>query len=171
MYCIDGNDRVIELTDLPQCDIGAPLPSLVATERQTFLIYYLQNVPPGWDGTSVRVVGPNADGERVAIISFKHCLAHMFGPPNDEAFEGHPLAKLGLHPYSVFRIENSSWVRTLERMNAVHPHHRPETMLSLSHYIFAFHDSMFECIASAYQIEVHKASIRNALGRLAMAID
>jgi hypothetical protein len=54
VYYIDGNDRVIELTNLPQCDTGAPLPSVVATEQQTFLIYYLQNVPPGWDGSSVR---------------------------------------------------------------------------------------------------------------------
>jgi hypothetical protein len=154
------------------CKIGgAPLPSVVATEQQTFLIYYLQDVPPGWDGTSVRVVGPDSDGERVAIISFKRCIAHMFGPPNDEAFEGHPLAKFGLHPHGVFRIENSSWVRTLEQMNAVHPHHKPETILSLSHYIFAFHDSTFECIASAYKIDVHEASIRNALGRLVMAMD
>jgi hypothetical protein len=77
---------------------------------------------------------------------------------------------LRLHPYGVFKIENSSWVRTLERMNAVHPHHRPEAILSLSHYIFAFHDSTFECIASAYKIEVHESSIRNALGRLVAAI-
>jgi hypothetical protein len=55
-------------------------------------------------------------------------------------------------------------------MNAVHPHHRPEAILSLSHYIFAFHDSTFECIASAYKIEVHESSIRNALGRLVAAI-
>jgi hypothetical protein len=44
--------------------------------------------------------------------------AHTFGPSNDEAFSGHPLAARGLTPYGAFKIENSSWVRHLERMNS-----------------------------------------------------
>ena len=50
-------------------------------------------------------------------------------------------------------IENSSWVRALERMNAVHPHHRPETFASLVHLVFAFRDSTFECVVESYEVE------------------
>jgi hypothetical protein len=81
---------------------------VVATEQQTFLVYHVHNVPPGWDGTSVQVFGPDSDGERVAIISFKHCIARMFGPPNDEAFAGHPLANFAIA--SVRRFQNRKLV-------------------------------------------------------------
>ena len=49
----------------------------------------------------------------------------MFGPPNDEAFDGHPLARRGLRPYGAFEVTHSSWIRQLEQMNSVHPHHSP----------------------------------------------
>jgi hypothetical protein len=45
-----------------------------------------------------------------AIVTFDS-YAHMFGPPNDEAFPGHPLAERGLTPYAFFVIQNSSWLR------------------------------------------------------------
>jgi hypothetical protein len=166
MYAVDENDTVVELADLPQSAVGAPLPCVFANEWRTFLAYYLQDTPPGWDGTSVRVLDLDSDKERVAIISFVGCHAQMFGPPNDEAFRGHPLAARGLGPYRVFRIENSSWVRALERMNAVHPYHKPERILGLSHFIFMFHDSTFECVASGYKIAVHEGSIRSAMARV-----
>lgn len=76
----------------------------------------------------------------------------MFGPPNDEAFAGHPLAARGLRPYSVARVEASSWIRTLEAMNRVHPHHRPDRYRELQHFVISFHDSTFECIAKGYDL-------------------
>jgi hypothetical protein len=35
-------------------------------------------------------------------------------------------------------------------MNSVHPYHRPEAFADLHHYVFAFHDSTFECIARGF---------------------
>jgi hypothetical protein len=87
------------------------------------------------------------DGEVMAVIRFAGRCAHLFGPPNDEAFDGHPLASRGLHPYGSFRIRRSSWIRSLERMNAVHPHHRPDPFRELQHFVLSFHDSTFECVA------------------------
>jgi hypothetical protein len=52
-----------------------------------------------------------------ATVEFEQPFAHQFGPPNDEAFLGHPLAERGLHPYAGFEVQNSSWVRALEEMN------------------------------------------------------
>lgn len=62
----------------------------------------------------------------------------MFGPPNDEALAGHPLTERGLRSYSVFRMENSSLIRSLERMNSVHRSHKAAAYDALSHHIFAF---------------------------------
>jgi len=84
----------------------------------------------------------------------------MFGRPNDEAFHGHPLYSRGLRPYSVFEIDNSSWLRRLEEMNSVHEHHDKEKFLSAYyHFIFAFHDSTFECIADGFDYKSVDGSI------------
>jgi hypothetical protein len=87
---------------------------------------------------------------RSSSFQFEGAYAWFHGPPNDEAFEGHPLASRGLHPYAAFRVEDSSWIRHLERMNSVHEHHVPERFARLCHYVFAFHDSTFECVARSF---------------------
>jgi hypothetical protein len=84
----------------------------VSDEHRLVLAYLIQKTPVGWDGTSVRIVGPSSDDEPVALVKFEQCYAYMFGPPNDEAFHGHPLAKRGLHAYGAFEVEHSSWIRT-----------------------------------------------------------
>jgi len=154
MYTIDSHDRVVELRDVPQSSVGAPCPVVVASEHHLFVAYLVQEAPAGWDGTTVRVVGPDTTGEPAAMIRFVNYYATMFGPPNDEAFEGHPLAERGLHPYGAFEIVDSSWVRQLERMNSVHPYHEPEVFKSYRHFVLAFHDSTLECIARGYTTEL-----------------
>lgn len=108
--------------------------------------------------------------EPVALVEFTHAMAHMFGPPNDEAFSGHPLASRGVGPYSVHEVHHSSWIRRLERMNAVHPYHRPERFAHYRHFIFAFHDTTFECIAETFSITVHTGSVAEVLGRASREI-
>ena len=146
MYRVDDRDRVVPLKDLPQSSVGAPSPLLLAGEGTVILAYYLQSRVANWDGKSVRVIDPTDSDEPIALVRFKSCAAHMFGRPNDEAFSGHPLAGRGLKPYGTFRVEESSWVRQLERMNSVHPNHDPRADESLQHLVFAFHDSTFECV-------------------------
>ena len=89
--------------------------------------------------------------------------AHMFGPPNDEAFEGHPLSQRGLRPYAVFEVQASSWLASLERMNSVHPYHSAERFAKYKHFIFAFHDTTFECIAEGFSVSIHRGSVRSVL--------
>jgi hypothetical protein len=149
VYDVDARDRVVELDDVPPSSAGAPLPVVVADEYTAQLAYFAAESDPDWDGTNPRSVGL-ADAEPVVLVKFDLARAWFHGPPNDEAFEGHPLAARGLRPYCVFRIDESSWVRRLERMNAVHPRHRPEAFAELKHYVFAFHDSTFECIARGF---------------------
>ncbi len=162
MYTVDGNDSVVELTDLPLSSAGAPLPSVVATEHQTYLVYYVQDTSADREGMS-RPVGLSSEGERVAVVAFDRCRARMFGLPNDEAFNGHPLYARGLRPYGFFEIKNSSWLRAMERMNSVHPKHSPGLFSGYRHFVFAFHDSTFECMAHGYKHETRIGSTIDAL--------
>lgn len=160
MYQVDQNDEVHELSGIPQSSIGAPIPAVVAGESTVVVFFYAQRVEPDWNGTAVRVVGPDSAGERSVIVRFERCYAHMLGPPNDEAFSGHPLYDCGLRPYANFEVKNSSWLRALETMNSAHPYHRRDSfMKDRRHFILAFHDSTFECIASGYTVEVAQYSI------------
>lgn len=166
IYTIDDKDAVHAIDGLPQSSIGAPLPSILATDKQTFLVYLVEDPSPGWDGTSVRAMNRDVGGEAVAIISFENCHAHFLGPPSDEIFHGHPLAPRGLRPYGVFEVEHSSWLRALVRMNAVHPRHMPGMFADCRHFIFTFHDSTFECIAESFAVETARMSIKKALSEL-----
>jgi hypothetical protein len=162
MYEVDGKDQVVELKEVPQSSVGAPNPIVLACEHDVLLTYYLQDSAAGWDGTTVRIVGTESEGEPVAVVKFKRCTAHMFGPPNDEAFSGHPLAYRGLNPCGVFEVKHSSWVRRLENMNAVHPYHdKKRYMENKKHFIFAFHDTTFECVAEGFTVEVTTGSVRS----------
>lgn len=147
MYSVDSQDRVIELNDVPQSDIGAPQPLVLSDSSVTLLAYAVRN-------------------EEVALVEFRSCQSFMFGAPNDEAFSGHPLADRGLRPYGAFEIENSSWIRQLEKMNSVHPHHQGGWLLTLKHFIFAFHDSTFECVASGLSLSAHSGSLESLLAEM-----
>jgi len=163
MYQVDEKDKVIELKNVPQSSVGAPLPIVLSDEHKTLLAYLLQNTPENRDGSTVRIVDYETDDEPIAIVRFEFCLSFMFGMPNDEAFHGHPLESRGLHPYGVFEIENSSWLRKLERMNSVHEYHKPERFGKYKHFVFAFHDSTFECVAESFDIATHQGSLESAL--------
>jgi hypothetical protein len=86
-------------------------------------------------------------------VRFESPYASSFGPPNEEAFSGHPLAARGLYPFGAFEVLNSSWVRSLEKMNSVHRYHRKERFDALRHFVLTFHDSTFECVAKGYSWE------------------
>ena len=163
MYPVDDRDQVIELENVPQSSVGAPLPTVLSDEYKILLAYLVQDTPSDWDGSTIRIVGPRASGEPLALVEFQAYASFMFGAPNDEAFAGHPLAKRGLHPYGAFQIENSSWIRQLERMNSVHPYHKPERYERLKHFIFAFHDSTFECVAEGFTVSEHDGSLESFL--------
>ena len=171
MYAV-ADDRVIPVLSVPPCEPGAPSPMVLADEFRVFVAYYARATDSGlradWDGLTVS----DPMDEAVVLVEFESAYAHLFGPPNDEAFSGHPLASRGLQPYTVSEVERSSWIRALERMNAVHPYHRTEHFSKYRHFIFAFHDSTFECVAEGFQVHLHRGSVNSAmaagLGRLAI---
>lgn len=168
MYDVDAHDEVVRL-DVPQSSIGAPLPVVVADEDTLQLAYYAEVVDPDWDGTSIRLVDLSSP-EPVVLVRFEGAYAWFHGPPNDEAFAGHPLAARGLRPYSAFRVDRSSWVRRLERMNAVHEHHDRKAFAALRHYVFAFHDSTFECVARGFTTLQTDGPLTRVLQEMAQAL-
>ena len=166
MYSVDQNDRVEELRDVAQSSVGAPSPAVIADEHRVFAAYLVEASSMSREGSGIRVVDPSLADETVALVSFVRPRAHFFGPPNNEAFSGHPLAARGLHPYAAFEVHESSWIRRLERMNSVHRLHRAAAFQKLRHFIFAFHDSTFECVAEGFQIEVRGGSLASAITEL-----
>lgn len=95
MYELDARDRVVKLEDVPQSSVGAPLPVVVADEGTLQLAYYAEVPDPDWDGTYVREVDLRTE-DPVILVQFEGAYAWSHGPPNDEAFAGHPLASRGL---------------------------------------------------------------------------
>ena len=71
-----------------------------------------------------------------------------------------------LEPYGAFEIKHSSWIRQLERMNSVHPHHSPEPFEWLRHYVLSFRDTTFECVAHGfdYKTELLSDAVAPAIG-------
>jgi hypothetical protein len=163
MYSVDSRDQVVELRGLPRSDPGAPLPLVLADDHCLVLAYLINTPNPAWDGTWVNIKDPTSGGGSIALVEFPSYSALLWGPPNDEAFRGHPLADRGLHTYGAFEVRGSSWVRTLERMNRVHSGHRPERYAGLRHFIFTFHESVFECVAEKYRVTTHAGSLAGML--------
>lgn len=166
MYQIDAHDKVVELNDLPQMDPGAPLPAVIATEYGLDLIYLTAEPDPNWDGSTSTMMTSDTERDQVACIRFESVWSHSWGAPNDETLVGHPLASRGLGYYSVFEVLHSSWVRSLERMNAVHHLHSPSLNDSARHFIFTFHDSTFECVAEGYEVKVVSGSVASVAAAL-----
>jgi hypothetical protein len=162
MYNVDELDEVVALSDAPQSEVGAPLPIIVADDYR-LVLEYLIDPNPSWDGTYINVVGADTNG-KVALIRFHRPYIHMMGAPNEEAIGGHPLAERGLEAFAAFEVKNSSWIRQLEKMNSVHPYHdRGHFLESKRHFIFAFHDSTFECIAHGFEVSILNGSILDSL--------
>jgi hypothetical protein len=162
MYTIDNLDAVVELADLPQCSVGAPCPAIISGEQLLHLAYYLQEQEE-WDGKRVRFENGQRSDQRCALVRFHGAYSHRFGPPNDEAFEAHPLYKRGLRPYAVAEVKNSSWIRALERMNSVHRDHKPASFAAMRHFIFPFHDSTFECVVHSFELSVERGLVSDVL--------
>jgi hypothetical protein len=161
MYSVDHRDRVIPLDDLPQSSAGAPLPVLLRDENSAVIVYFVQAKIATLDTAA----SLTAD-EPMAIVTFSPCYAVLHGPPNDETFSSHPLAQRGLHPYRSFEIKDSSWLRRLEEMNRVHPQHDPDRYAARRHFVIAFHDTTFECIALAFKVETVVSSHHVVIARM-----
>ncbi len=149
----------------PRWSGGAPCPHVVASGRKTYLLYLVDTTEPSWEGATVRVVNPAAlRREKLALVTFERCHAHTFGAPNRDD-DVHRLSGRGFAGYGAYRIESSHWL-------ASEKHHdgSSDYWNGLHHYLLAFHDELFECIAATWSIEVVDTSFDEALQRLARLV-
>jgi hypothetical protein len=143
VYGPDARARLSPLRpELPEADVGAPLPVVAATEGDVLVAYY----------AGVALQDELEDEDAVVVVRFTGSFASMFGPPNEEAIEGHPLAPAGLRPFEFVEVNGSPWVARLEEMNRVHPYHSREPFDALRHFILPFHDTTFECLARGVEV-------------------
>lgn len=163
-----GGEYAIELDPPLRWDNGAPLPHLLANGHDAYLMFYLPDRDPGWDGTSVQIRYPASGGAApLGVVKLSRVHSVKLGGPNDEALDGHPLTGQGLRLYGAHRVLNSQWIAEEERINSVHPQHRGGWHERLNHYVLCFHDETFECIAHDLTVERHLASPRALLHDLA----
>ena len=164
---IAEDEYAVELDFELSWSTGAPLPHLLANGHRAYLLFYLANVDPDWNGTWARVVDPAADeAEPLGVVEFHHVHSVKLGGPNDEAIEGHPLHGKGLRTYAAHQVVNSHWIAEAERVNSVHPHHRGGWHERLNHYVFCFHDETFECLAEGFTTARYLDSPRAVLSEL-----
>lgn len=102
----------------------------------------------------------------LAIIEFKGCSVTQFGYPNDEAWSRIPRTR-GLS-YGCYEVLNSEWTNELTRLNR---HGFPDTPDSKQrHFLFLFHDSSFECVASGLQATLSHEPFLNTHASLSKRI-
>jgi hypothetical protein len=159
-----GVECAVQIDWPAKWDTGAPLPHVVSSGRRTYLIYLMSEPDPEWDGTYATMIDPaSTEKQPIAIVQFEDCLVHKLGAPNDEALAGHPLYGRGLVAYRAHTVERSGWIREHERINSVHPRHEPGWEGYLRHYVLAFHDETFECIARSHAVRTAQLTFAEAL--------
>jgi hypothetical protein len=142
-------ETVVPLKELPDPNTGAPMPVVLAAVDRLVVSYLTTSVKP-----------------RRIVLEFDRALAHKLGPPNDEAWIGHPLAKRGLEPYGVHEVKQSSWIADLEKMNRVHSRHVAGLFDGYRHFIFMLKDDTLEVIARSFRL-VETTSLLAYVGKIA----
>ena len=82
----------------------------------------------------------------IVILNFKRYIKYTLGIPSNETIQGHPYNKLGMMPYSFYELRNSDLIERLQEVEKIHPYYNSDKRKKHKHYIFTFHDNMFECI-------------------------
>lgn len=157
------NEETAMLLDYPYpCDIGAPLPHVISDGNRTFLIYYINEHHPKWSAADKKIIDLNSGhNDMTALVEFINCYNYKFGGINDEVISGHPLYSHGLEAYEAHEMIHSKWLDEEEKINSIHSNYSHAVWEKRKHYIFTFHDEIFECIAEGYRVEIFKGRIRS----------
>jgi hypothetical protein len=139
LYLVSGPTTVRLLKiDMPPCEAGAPTPIVIADDTRLAFGYRVR------------------DAGKVAVVSAESWIV-KFGYPNDEALGGHRYFKNGLGFYSAYEVLNSEWIEEMRVANSTHRGHSDGMFGGLRHYIFTFHDSTLEFVATD-ELEVSLAA-------------
>jgi hypothetical protein len=137
---------------------------LIQSESAVFLLFNAMSSQPEPSGY--------LEPKGVGILTFQTCTTTRFGYPNDEGREEHPLFAMGLSDigYGICEVLNSTWAAEWDAMTLASaeriwgpdaPHLAERT--PQRHFLVAFHDSTFECIAAGFTATVHEGRWRDAI--------
>jgi hypothetical protein len=140
MYSVDDLDRVLERYDLPQACTGVPRAVVLSDEDNVSVAYATQK---GWND-------PERTVPQYAVVTFIRYGSYMCGQPDEKAFSGHPLYTRGLEPFSFSEVIGSSWLRQLIELDKANPYRNDAVYEGCRHFILAFKNSTFECVAHGY---------------------
>lgn len=156
MTLFSKNDpMLLPLKDIPEADMGAPLPFVIASEHSVVqLLYYVAIYDLNTDGKRVNAK-VHDDLETVAELTFENSQAHYFGDPDENSNRSHELfAQFDKSDefYCGFEVLTSRKISQfrLSGYGMARGGHR--------HFIFPFHDSTFEIIAKGYTARTLKRS-------------
>ena len=139
--------------DIVELDLGVRPEAAVSgtvclqTEAGTFLTFNAMRPAARTSPSGV----PYLEEAGTAIVEFKRCLVSRFGYPNDEARWGIPQYKNV--SCGIYEVKDSTWIKEVVRLNR---YRFPETKDDYvrRHFLFAFHDDTFECLADDLTLEV-----------------
>ncbi len=140
------SDEIVEL-DLgvrPEAAVSGAV--CLQTESRTFLTFNAMR--------STKRITPHGEAcmqdAGTAVVEFKRCLLSRFGYPNDEARWGIPQYK-GVS-YGIYEVQNSTWIKEVVRLNRFRFPATTDNYVG-KHFLFAFHDDTFECLADDLSLE------------------
>lgn len=144
--------RVMEWSDPPQMDTGAPMPGIYCGGDKLVLAYIVS-------------AGPPSEYEEYAVVKFSGVLHHTFGYPSDETLGTHPLYKLGLSLYAFNVISDSPVIHELGARNATVFPGSESMYRDRQHWIVPFHDETLEVVGQSAEV-VGRVEARNAHGAI-----
>jgi len=129
--------KIIDWNEAPAMDAGAPMPCVYSNESNLF-VSYIVSTPT------------HEDDEEFAIVKFEGVLQFTFGYPNDEAFGAHPLYNLGLKFHSFNVVNNSPYLKELDKRNSsIFPDSKGAYCARFKHWVVPFHDETLEVVGSS----------------------
>jgi hypothetical protein len=88
---------------------------------------------------------PAEPDEDCVVFVWSGSRAAIMGSPNDEARSGYRLYSRGLSGgLRAGTVEQSEWIKDLERRNRVHPNHDPARFARLTHFILLLKEDTVE---------------------------
>ena len=148
-------EQIIELDLGCRPDAAVSGAVLVSSEYSTFLTF--NAVQPADDGSD-RIVSAGH-----ALVEFALCTITKFGYPNDEARWG--IARYQVTSYAIYEVKNSEWIPEIVRLNRYHFPDTPDDTTT-RHFLIAFHDSTFECLADDIKIELIREPYERVFERI-----
>ncbi len=166
IYVLNGRERLLLRSDVPQPLEGAPHPLFISDERRLFLAYFAEDddVSIVNDGavSEPRLVEPNSVDDLVAVCVMEYYSMHA-APFDWESLAGHPLRDKGLNVCNVFELQASSWIADVAPPDKGLLN--PRKFERWKHVMFVFNDSIIDIIGRNLSFQASRTGSREAVLR------